>query len=306
MASEAQVQANRLNAQKSTGPRTGAGKAAVAQNAVRHGLLAEQTVIKGEDPGEFEFYRDQMLGELSPAGAMESMLAERVVGLAWRLRRAERIQAQVFDTLLVDDATGPMRKLTRSTRPKGSDVDDSHLALGRVAIRDFVNYRTLDRLGLYERRIEHSLYRTMTELQKLRQLRELDEPAHVARGIVKAGGPGDGGTESEGNHRQAALDAATQGESTPEPPSRTDDAQLRQTKPIPPVLGQETGFEDQSKANQSQLPGPPQSPPAGRGFTARGNLVSCAPHGPSGPSIRGRLVTVSDALETEKQIPTVG
>jgi len=274
MATEAQVVANRLNAQKSTGPRTPDGKAAVAQNAVRHGLLAQQRVIRGEDPGEFEFYRDQMLGELSPAGAMESMLAERVVGLAWRLRRAERIQAQVFDTLLVDDATGPMRKLTRSTRPKGSDVDDSHLALGRVAIRDFVNYRTLDRLGLYERRIEHSLYRTMTELQKLRLLRELDRP----------------------------LEA----ESTPEPPSRTDDAQLRQTKPIPPVLGQETGFEDQSKANQSQLPGPPQSPPAGRGFTARGNLVSCAPHGPSGPSIRGRLVTVSDALETEKQIPTVG
>ena len=91
MATEAQVVANRLNAQKSTGPRTDAGKAAVAQNAVRHGLLAQQAVIRGEDPGEFEFYRDQMLGELAPAGAMESMLAERIVGLAWRLRRAERI-----------------------------------------------------------------------------------------------------------------------------------------------------------------------------------------------------------------------
>jgi len=224
MATEAQVVANRLNARKSTGPRTDEGKAAVAQNAVRHGLLAEQAVIKGEDPGEFEFYRDQMLGELSPAGAMESMLAERVVGLAWRLRRAERIQAQVFDTLLIDDATDPMRKLTRSTRPKGSDVDDSHLALGRVAIRDFVNYRTLDRLGLYERRIEHSLYRTMTELQKLRLLRELDPPLEP--------------------------------ESTPEPASRTEDTPLRQTNPIPRISGQEAGFESKSKANQSQFGGP--------------------------------------------------
>ena len=52
MASEAQVRANRLNAQRSTGPRTAEGKAAVAQNAVKHGLLAEQAVnaaVESED-----------------------------------------------------------------------------------------------------------------------------------------------------------------------------------------------------------------------------------------------------------------
>ena len=105
MASEAQVVANRLNAQKSTGPRTAEGKATASQNAVTHGLLARQAVIRGEDPGQFEFYRDAMLGELSPSGAMESMLAERVAGLAWRLRRAERIQAEVFDQMLVKEET---------------------------------------------------------------------------------------------------------------------------------------------------------------------------------------------------------
>ncbi len=117
MASDAQIVANRLNAEKSTGPRTAEGKAVVAQNAVRHGLLAEQAVIRGEDPGEFEFYRDQMLDELAPAGAVESILAERAVGLAWRLRRAERIQAEVFDAMLAKDAANPLTKLTRSLRP---------------------------------------------------------------------------------------------------------------------------------------------------------------------------------------------
>ena len=68
MASAAQVPANRSNAQKSTGPRTAQGKAVVAQNAVKHGLLAKEVVVKGEDPGEFELYRDQMLGELAPGG----------------------------------------------------------------------------------------------------------------------------------------------------------------------------------------------------------------------------------------------
>jgi hypothetical protein len=61
----------------------------VAQNAVKHGLLAKEVVIKGEDPGEFEFYRDRMLGESAPVGQMESMPAARVVSLSWRLREAE-------------------------------------------------------------------------------------------------------------------------------------------------------------------------------------------------------------------------
>lgn len=84
MATEAQIQANRLNAQKSTGPRTAEGKAVVAQNAIRHGLWARQAVVMGE----FESCRDEMLAELAPEGPMESALAQRAVGLAWRLRRA--------------------------------------------------------------------------------------------------------------------------------------------------------------------------------------------------------------------------
>ena len=53
MTSQARIAANRCNAAKSTGPRTAEGKAIVAQNAVKHGLLAQEVVIKGEDPQEF-------------------------------------------------------------------------------------------------------------------------------------------------------------------------------------------------------------------------------------------------------------
>ena len=173
MASEAQISANRLNSQKSTGPRTAEGKATVAQNAVKHGLRAEQMVIKGEDPGEFESYRDQMLGELHPHGALESILAERAVGLAWRLRRAEHLQAAVFDAMLFDEETSPVQKLTRSLR--GKSAGDGASALGRVAVRDFGHAQVLYRLGMYERRLEHSLQKTLNELQKLRRLRELEE-----------------------------------------------------------------------------------------------------------------------------------
>jgi hypothetical protein len=181
MASDAQVAANRINARKSTGPRTTEGKAVVSQNALKHGLLAREAVIRGEDPGQFEFYRDRMLGELAPVGMTESVLAERAVGLSWRLRRAERVQNEVFDALYGDQTDNPLAKLTQSMLPKHLarpqlSEDGRDLTLGRVVVKDFADSRVLDRLLMYERRIEHSLFKTMHELQRLRLLRELDEP----------------------------------------------------------------------------------------------------------------------------------
>jgi len=87
MSTEAQIIANRHNAQRSTGPRTRKGKSAISQNAVKHGLLARQAVISSENQDEFDLYRNWMLAELAPAGPMESMLAERIVSLSWRLKR---------------------------------------------------------------------------------------------------------------------------------------------------------------------------------------------------------------------------
>ena len=98
MSSEKQINANRQNAQKSTGPKTDEGKAAVSQNAVRHGLFA-QSVIKGENEADYEAFHDKMVAEMKPVGPTEILLAERIVSLWWRLERAERIQNQVIDVM---------------------------------------------------------------------------------------------------------------------------------------------------------------------------------------------------------------
>jgi len=177
MASEAQVAANRSNAQKSTGPRTPEGKATVAQNAVKHGLSGRVDVIKGEDQVQFDLLREQILAELVPAGTVESMLAERVVSLSWRLKRVERMQNEVFDALLADEAT-PLAKLARSLAGEGAE-EDGDLALGRAVLKDFGSSRALDRLLMYERRMEHSLLKTLNELKRMRVMgyisRQMDE-----------------------------------------------------------------------------------------------------------------------------------
>ena len=51
MASEAQIAANRANAQRSTGPRSEEGKARVAQNGLKHGLCSTRVLLPGEDGG---------------------------------------------------------------------------------------------------------------------------------------------------------------------------------------------------------------------------------------------------------------
>jgi len=181
MATESQIIANRRNAQKSTGPRTIEGKTAVSQNAVKHGLTAGQDIISSESRSEFELYRDRMLAELDPASPMESMLAERIVGLSWRLKRVGCIQNQAIDALNADNTPSPLAKLTKSLFFKGQnplheDTSESAtaLALGRLAIKDFSNARVLERLLMYERRIEHSLYKTLLELQRLNLVKKLN------------------------------------------------------------------------------------------------------------------------------------
>ena len=184
MATQAQILANRENARKSTGPRTRQGKAAVSQNAVKHGLSARCDVIGTEDQAEFDTYRDEMLAEFAPVGPTESMLADRIVSLSWRLQRTGRIQNQVIDALHTHNGNpSPLAKLAQSfiprdlASPEPDPADPPRdLSLGRMAIRDFSNARVLDRLLMYERRTEHSLYKTMLELQRLRLIRTLPSP----------------------------------------------------------------------------------------------------------------------------------
>ncbi len=216
MTTEARIHANRLNAQKSTGPNTPQGKAVVSQNALKHGLSARHDVITTESQADFDLHRDSLLAELAPIGPMESILADRIVSLSWRLKRADLIQNQAIDALTEEDATNPLAKLAKSFGLKGlplpqPDPADSNpdLTLGQIALKDFSNARVLDRLLMYERRIEHSLYKTTLELQRLHLLKTLEpsEPNLEPEARYLAPGPVPGGsTEPNNTPEPAAAD----------------------------------------------------------------------------------------------------
>ena len=178
MTTKAQITANRTNAQKSTGPKTPQGKAAASQNSIKHGLLARQNVIMSESQEEFDLHRDLLLEELAPATPMESILADRIVSLSWRLKRTETIHTQTFDALDERNDNNPLAHLTKAFLPKPPKRDPAlpelDLTLGRLVIKDFSNSRVLNRLLMYERRIESSLYKAMHELQKLKLIKNIN------------------------------------------------------------------------------------------------------------------------------------
>ncbi len=95
--SEKQIDKDRSNAQRSTGPRSGAGKAIAGRNALQHGLCAAETpVLPDEDAGVFRQYHQRLMAELAPRGMLEAAMVERIANLQWRLARAGGIEAAIF------------------------------------------------------------------------------------------------------------------------------------------------------------------------------------------------------------------
>jgi hypothetical protein len=94
---EKQLAANRRNALKSTGPKTARGQAMSAGNALKHGLLSREVLVRGqrgrESAREFAALREGIFENLAPVGPMETMLVERIVTTQWRLRRALRAES---------------------------------------------------------------------------------------------------------------------------------------------------------------------------------------------------------------------
>lgn len=94
MTTLARIEANRRNAELSTGPRTVDGKAAVARNAIRHGIFAAVPVIPGECTDAWEAHRAGVVESLAPWGLLEVNLAERAALVLWRLQRLARYEAE--------------------------------------------------------------------------------------------------------------------------------------------------------------------------------------------------------------------
>ncbi len=90
-----QIEANRINAQASTGPKSLDGKQQVRFNALRHGLDSNTLVIPGEDADEARAFVEGIVAALAPRDEFEADLCARMARLSWKLLRAERVEQRV-------------------------------------------------------------------------------------------------------------------------------------------------------------------------------------------------------------------
>lgn len=141
------------------GPKTNSGKAVSRFNAVKHGILSSKALLNNEDPKFFAKFARKMMQELAPEGAVEFLLAERIITTAWRLRRL----------LDVERATMEYERDENIGREylyyKGKEHAQKYIA------REMVLNMYADKIMRYEATLERSLYRTLDKLTQIQASR---------------------------------------------------------------------------------------------------------------------------------------
>ncbi len=95
--SEKKLLANRMNAKKSTGPKTVNVKNKSSMNSLKHGLNARKFMLKDENVEEFEEYKKGMLKTLNPENFLLYDIALQIVFCGWNFRRYQFLQSTILN-----------------------------------------------------------------------------------------------------------------------------------------------------------------------------------------------------------------
>ena len=167
------LEANRRNAQQSTGPRTQTGKKHSRRNALKHGILAVSlTPTEDESARDFHQLVSKLRGEYRPVGVLEDMLVQKIAVCWWRQKRALECEF----TLVPRAFTNEIIELERAVDPESATSADR---LRRVLGPE------LDRILRYESAIEKDLLAATSDLEE-RQQRRKELEARLQRGKEEA------------------------------------------------------------------------------------------------------------------------
>jgi hypothetical protein len=184
MATDQQIAANRINAQKSTGPRSAAGKTQSAQNSRKHGFACSiYTVAHLENTDEIVGLRQDAIDVYHPANSQELWAVERIALCQLSLLRASRLEAGLLTNCL-DQALGSDGQPVHVMNQQMAGLGRSEITLGQE--HNFAIAESFSRMTQkphtwalflrYQAQAERNYRRAIQELQRLRALRtELEE-----------------------------------------------------------------------------------------------------------------------------------
>ena len=161
MSSELQIEANRLNAQHSTGPSTPEGRAAVRLNGLKYGLYAETLILPGEDPAEFDALLDRLDAEHQPATPTEELFVSQIAMASWRRLRVQRMEAAFYKNKHKD-------LISKDHRWYIALNDNGRLALIAQHDADYGSKSVLAGFQRYEARLDRSILTSTQELRRCR------------------------------------------------------------------------------------------------------------------------------------------
>jgi hypothetical protein len=163
MASQNQIDANRANAQKSTGPKSLTGKATSRRNALRDGLTGQITTLSDEDRPIFEKLKAEMHADFNPQSAIERSLADAIAWDTWRLNHLRAIETNVY-------TLGQEEQAEEQADEEGGFSDfDTALADARTFRAESPRF---DLMSLYEQRMTRNLHRNLAALRDLQAERK--------------------------------------------------------------------------------------------------------------------------------------
>ncbi len=155
MATPKQTAANRMNAQKSSGPRTPAGKAVSRFNALKHGIYAVHQIMFDEKPEDLAELAAEYHEHHSPANSDERFLVDTLVHNEWRLRRTRRVEAELWQTAYNAFLVKNIETTITCTSGDAFATDSS----------------TFERLQRVVNSLERAWHRALKELQRLQVAR---------------------------------------------------------------------------------------------------------------------------------------
>jgi hypothetical protein len=175
MTSQKQLESNRANARRSTGPQTPRGKARSSSNALKHGLMAAKIVIGDENPQEFEALRANFERDFQSETDFERELVERIASYTWRLRRIPVFEAaymQFFERQARDD--DPFSNIDVDDDDDGNAERPTVAKMASWLSRNDDFHNALAKLSRYEAFLLNAFNRTLQQLLFLRSQRQAD------------------------------------------------------------------------------------------------------------------------------------
>ena len=118
MMTQAKLDANRANAQKSTGPKSEEGKIRSSRNSFKHGLYSKQLVVGAEEAAELDTLKAKLRAEHQPINETEEILVNELAEQFWRLRRARTYEASLLDSgeIVIPHLTAIQRMMSSAER----------------------------------------------------------------------------------------------------------------------------------------------------------------------------------------------